>query len=76
MEEFFHTETDDIGNPVIHESSADCFGKLLDCFKEYEDEHGKFLYINKDFKSKLFETFMKNSTDKDGMGQVFYTAKK
>ena len=21
----FHTETDDIGNPVIHESSADCF---------------------------------------------------
>lgn len=67
----FHTETDDIGNPVIHESSADCFGKLLDCFKEYEDEHGKFLYINKDFKSKLFETFMKNSTDKDGMGQFF-----
>mgnify|MGYP000055107871 CR=1 FL=1 len=39
----FHTETDDIGNPIIHESSADCFGKLLDCFKEYEDEHGKFL---------------------------------
>ena len=67
----FHTETDDIGNPIIHESSVDCFGKLLDCFKEYEDEHGKFLYINKDFKSKLFETFMKNSTDKDGMGQFF-----
>lgn len=67
----FHTETDDIGNPIIHESSADCFGKLLDCFKEYETEHGKFLYINKDFKSKLFETFMKNSTDKDGMGQFF-----
>lgn len=67
----FHTETDDIGNPVIHESSADCFGKLLDCFKEYEAERGKFLYINKDFKSKLFETFMKNSTDKDGMGQFF-----
>ena len=67
----FHTEVDDIGNPVIHESSADCFGKLLDCFKEYETGHGKFLYINKDFKSKLFETFMKNSTDKDGMGQFF-----
>lgn len=67
----FHTETDDIGNPVIHESSSDCFGKLLDCFKEYEAQNGKFLYINKDFKSKLFETFMKNSTDKDGMGQFF-----
>ena len=67
----FHTETDDIGNPIIHESSADCFGKLLVCFKEYEKECGKFLYINKDFKSKLFETFMKNSTEKDGMGQFF-----
>lgn len=67
----FHTETDDIGNPIIHESASDCFGKLLVCFKEYEEKHGKFLYINKDFKSKLFETFMKNSTDKDGMGQFF-----
>jgi len=67
----FHTEVDDIGNPIIHESAADCFGKLLDCFIEYETEHGKFLYINKDFKSKLFETFMKNSSDKDGMGQFF-----
>ncbi|MDE6252158.1 MAG: N-6 DNA methylase [Lachnospiraceae bacterium] len=44
---------------------------MLDCFKEYEEEYGKFLYINKDFKSKLFETFMKNSTDKNGMGQFF-----
>lgn len=67
----FHTEVDDIGNPIIHESAADCFGKLLDCFKEYENDKGKFLYINKDFKSKLFETFMKNSSDKDGMGQFF-----
>lgn len=67
----FHTQVDEMGNPIIHESAADCFGKLLDCFKEYENEHGKFLYINKDFKSKLFETFMKNSSDKDGMGQFF-----
>lgn len=67
----FHTEVDDIGNPIIHESAADCFGKLLNCFKEYENDKGKFLYINKDFKSKLFETFMKNSSDKDGMGQFF-----
>lgn len=60
-----------MGNPIIIDSAADCFGRLLNCFKEYEDEHGKFLYINKDFKSKLFETFMKNSSDKDGMGQFF-----
>lgn len=67
----FHTQVDEMGNPIIIDSAADCFGRLMDCFKEYESEHGKFLYINKDFKSKLFETFMKNSTDKDGMGQFF-----
>lgn len=67
----FHTQVDEMRNPIIIDSAANCFGRLLDCFKEYEDEHGKFLYINKDFKSKLFETFMKNSSDKDGMGQFF-----
>lgn len=67
----FHTQVDEMGNPIIIGSAADCFGRLLECFKEYEAEHGKFLYINKDFKSKLFETFMKNSSDKDGMGQFF-----
>lgn len=67
----FHTQVDEMGNPIIIGSAADCFGRLLECFKEYEEEHGKFLYINKDFKSKLFETFMKNSSDKDGMGQFF-----
>lgn len=67
----FHTQIDEMGNPIIIDSAANCFGRLLECFKEYEEEHGKFLYINKDFKSKLFETFMKNSSDKDGMGQFF-----
>lgn len=67
----FHTQIDEMGNPIIIDSAANCFGRLLECFKEYETEHGKFLYINKDFKSKLFETFMKNSSDKDGMGQFF-----
>ncbi len=67
----FHTQIDEMGNPIIIDSAAECFAQLLDCFKEYEDEHGKFLYINKDFKSKLFETFMKKSSDKNGMGQFF-----
>lgn len=67
----FHTQVDETGNPIIIDSAANCFGKLLQCFKEYEEEHGKFLYIQKDFKSKLFETFMKNSSEKDGMGQFF-----
>ncbi len=60
-----------MGRPIIIDNAAGCFGKLLECFKKYENAHGKFLYIKKDFKSKLFETFMKNSSDKDGMGQFF-----
>lgn len=67
----FHTQIDEMGNPIIIDTAAECFGSLLRCFSDYEKEHGKFLYINHDFKSKLFETFMKNSTDKDGMGQFF-----
>lgn len=67
----FHTQLDEMGNPIIIDTAADCFGRLLDCFKEYEEEKGKFIYIHKDFKSKLFETFMKNSSDKSGMGQFF-----
>lgn len=67
----FHTQIDQMGNPIIIENAAKCFGELLECFKKYEDEHGKFLYIKRDFKSKLFETFMKNSSDKDEMGQFF-----
>ncbi len=67
----FHTQIDDMGRPIIIDNAAGCFGKLLECFKKYENAHGKFLYIKKDFKSKLFETFMKNSSDKDGMGQFF-----
>lgn len=67
----FHTQLDEMGNPIIIDTAADCFGRLLDCFKEYEKDNGKFIYIQKDFKSKLFETFMKNSSEKDGMGQFF-----
>ena len=43
----------------------------MDEFSKYEKKNGKFINISKDFKSKLFETFMKNSEDKAGMGQFF-----
>jgi type I restriction-modification system DNA methylase subunit len=67
----FHTKLDEMGNPIIIDTAADCFGRLLDCFRDYEKDNGKFIYIHRDFKSKLFETFMKNSSDKNGMGQFF-----
>lgn len=33
----FHTQVDEMGNPIIIDSAADGFGKLLDCFKDYEN---------------------------------------
>lgn len=67
----FHATLNEKQEPIFAESAGDCFGELLECFKDYEKENGKFIYINKDFKSKLFETFMKNSSEKSGMGQFF-----
>lgn len=67
----FHATLNEKNEPLFAESAGDCFGELLECFKDYEKENGKFIYINKDFKSKLFETFMKNSSEKSGMGQFF-----
>lgn len=67
----FHATINEKNEPVFAESAADCFGRLLESFKEYEKKNGKFIYIHKDFKSKLFETFMKNSSEKSGMGKFF-----
>lgn len=67
----FHATINEKNEPVFAESAADCFERLLESFKEYEKKNGKFIYIHKDFKSKLFETFMKNSSEKSGMGKFF-----
>lgn len=47
------------------------FRNIIEEFKKYEQKNGKFLNINKDFKSKLFECFLKNEKDKKKMGQFF-----
>lgn len=67
----FHATINEKNEPVFAESAADCFGRLLESFKDYEKKNGKFIYIHKDFKSKLFETFMKHNSEKSGMGKFF-----
>ncbi|EOH96592.1 hypothetical protein UAY_02960 [Enterococcus moraviensis ATCC BAA-383] len=47
------------------------FKQVILEFKQYEKKAGQFKYISKDFKSKLFETFMKNNDEKSEMGQFF-----
>ena len=67
----FHVEKDEFNNYVSKDNTDMIFKQVIEEFKNYEKENGKFLNISKDFKSKLFETFMKNSDEKSGMGQFF-----
>lgn len=69
--QIFHAKKGDDGHYTEEDSHALCFKNILDEFAAYEKENGKFINISKDFKSKLFETFMKNSEEKSNMGQFF-----
>ncbi len=67
----FHIERDEFNDFVSVDSTDKIFREVILEFEKYEKAHGKFINISKDFKSKLFETFMKNSEDKSDMGQFF-----
>ncbi len=69
--QIFHVKKGIDGHYIEEDSHAGCFKNIMDEFYIYEIENGKFINISKDFKSKLFETFMKNSDDKSDMGQFF-----
>lgn len=55
----------------IANGDGETFKNIIEEFKKYERKNGKFISINKDFKSKLFESFLKNEKDKKKMGQFF-----
>lgn len=67
----FHVKKGIDGHYIEEDAHAMCFKNIMDEFADYEKKNGKFINISKDFKSKLFETFMKNSDEKSGMGQFF-----
>ena len=69
--QIFHVKKGIDGHYIEEDAHAICFKNIMDEFYTYEKNNGKFINISKDFKSKLFETFMKNSDDKSGMGQFF-----
>lgn len=69
--QIFHVKKGVDGHYIEEDSHAICFKNIMDEFYNYEKSNGKFINISKDFKSKLFETFMKNSDDKSDMGQFF-----
>ncbi|MBZ0196870.1 MAG: N-6 DNA methylase, partial [Ignavibacteriaceae bacterium] len=47
------------------------FVNSLKKFKEFESEQGTFEHIDKDFKTKIFETFFKQSVGQKALGQYF-----
>ncbi|MCH5324001.1 MAG: SAM-dependent DNA methyltransferase [Eubacterium sp.] len=69
--QIFHVKKGVDGHYIEEDSHAICFKNIMNEFYNYEKSNGKFINISKDFKSKLFETFMKNSDDKSDMGQFF-----
>ncbi len=69
--QIFHVKKGIDGHYIEEDSHAICFKNIMDEFANYEKKNGKLINISKDFKSKLFETFMKNSDDKSDMGQFF-----
>lgn len=76
MKELFPSAIDGTGiinGNVFHEDDGDAkvFRAILDTFKSYENENGKFINISKDFKSQLFESFLKQDSDSKNMGQFF-----
>lgn len=67
----FHVQRDSLNNYISVDNTAKIFKQVILEFKKYENKNDKFINISRDFKSKLFETFMKNSDDKADMGQFF-----
>ena len=67
----FHADKDSSGNYISNNADATTFHEILKLFKEYEQSEGKFVDINRDFKSKLFETFTKQEKTKENAGKYF-----
>lgn len=67
----FHAEQDANGNYISNNADATTFHEIMNLFKEYERAEGKFININRDFKSKLFETFTKQEKTKENAGKYF-----
>ena len=67
----FHASKDADGNYVSNNADATTFHEIMKLFKEYEKAEGQFIDINRDFKSKLFETFTKQEKTKENAGKYF-----
>ena len=59
----------EIGN--ANPSQARLFGEVLDDLKNYADTHGSFRYIQREFKTRLYESFLRQGAGIRLLGQYF-----
>ncbi len=57
------------GEPNL--SQANLFGQVLDSFQKYDEKNGSFRYVTKEFKTRLYETFLRQSAGVKNLGQYF-----
>ena len=56
---------------TANQAQADLFCEILKALKEYENEYGSFRQIEKEFKTRLYETFLRQSAGVKALGQYF-----
>lgn len=59
----------EVGEPVL--AQKDLFANVLAIFKKYEKENGTFSKIDKTFKTRLYESFLRESAGISSLGQYF-----
>jgi type I restriction enzyme M protein len=57
------------GAPNLSQSRL--FGEVLTQLQDYDSEYGSFKYIKKDFKTRLYESFLRQSAGVRFLGQYF-----
>lgn len=58
-------------NGRANSSQATLFGQVLDSFQKYDEKYGSFKYVTKEFKTRLYETFLRQSAGVKNLGQFF-----
>lgn len=54
-----------------NEAQASLFGEVLNDLQIYDNEHGSFKYIKKEFKTRLYESFLRQNAGVRSLGQYF-----
>lgn len=57
------------GQPNL--SQAGLFSEVIRAFQAFDDEHGSLRYIDRSFKTRLYESFLRQSAGVKALGQYF-----